>query len=88
MHREPHHRDRSKHQHWVPQFYLRYFATPNTRHSDEPQVWIFSKDPGDGDETLTNIRNVCGKRYLYSPIQPRGDRVGNSTTDSTTLKRY
>lgn len=67
-------RTRSKHQHWVPQFYLRYFATPESRASASPQVWIFSKDPADGNETLTNVRNVCGKRYLYSPAQPNGDR--------------
>lgn len=64
----------SKHQHWVPQFYLHYFATPESRGSEQPQVWIFSKDPVDGDETLTNVRNVCGKRYLYAPVQPDGQR--------------
>lgn len=67
-------RNRSKHQHWVPQFYLRYFATPESRASASPQVWIFSKDSADGNETLTSIRNVCGKRYLYSPAQPSGER--------------
>ena len=67
-------RNRSKHQHWVPQFYLRYFATRESRDSANPQVWIFSKDSADGDETLTNNRNVCGKRYLYSPAQPDGAR--------------
>jgi hypothetical protein len=74
MRRKTHQRNRPKHQHWVPQFYLSYFATPETRHSDNPQVWILSKDPADGDETLTNARNVCGKRYLYSPKQPDGER--------------
>ena len=29
----------------------------------------------DGDESLTSIRNVCGKRYLYSPKQPNGERT-------------
>lgn len=68
------HRSRSKHQHWVPQFYLRYFATPESRDSKTPQVWIFSKEHDDGDEQLTSVRNVCGKRYLYSPPQPDGGR--------------
>jgi Protein of unknown function (DUF4238) len=67
-------KDRPKHQHWVPQFYLRYFATPETRDSDKPQVWIFSKDQEDGNEKLTSVRNVCGKRYLYSPKQTDGER--------------
>lgn len=74
MRRKPAAPARSKHQHWVPQFYLRYFATRATRHDEHPQVWIFSKDPADGDEKLTNIRNVCGKRYLYSPMQTTGER--------------
>ena len=67
-------RDRAKHQHWVPQFYLRYFATPESRGSNTPQVWIFSKDANDGDEKLTNVRNVCGKRYLYTPVDESGER--------------
>jgi uncharacterized protein DUF4238 len=67
-------RKRSKHQHWVPQFYLRPFATPESRSSDHPQVWIFSKNHADGPEALTNVRNVCGKRYLYSPVLPSGER--------------
>ena len=67
-------KDRPKHQHWVPQFYLRYFATPKTRDSEKPQVWIFSKDEDDGCEKLTSVRNVCGMRYLYSPKQSNGER--------------
>ena len=64
----------SKHQHWVPQFYLRCFATPASRNDPLPQVWIFSKEPEDGDEKLTSVRNICGKRFLYSPMQPNGER--------------
>jgi hypothetical protein len=41
---------------------------------EHPKVWIFSKEPTDGHEKLTNIRNVCGKRYLYSPMQATGAR--------------
>ncbi len=62
---------RPKNQHWVPQFYLRHFATPETRDKDQAQVWIFSKDEADGDETLTNVRNICAQRYLYSPVNER-----------------
>jgi hypothetical protein len=36
--------NRAKNQHWVPQFYLRHFATPETRGKDGAQVWIFSHD--------------------------------------------
>ena len=61
-------------QHWIPQFYLRQFATAETKESEAPQVWIFSKRDEDGDERLTSIRNVCAKRYLYSPKEISGSR--------------
>lgn len=63
-----------KNQHWVPQFYLRYFATPESHTSDEPKVWIFSKNELDGDEAITNIKNICAKRFLYSPKTKTGQR--------------
>ena len=67
-------------QHWVPKFYLRYFATPESCLTTEPQVWIFSRDKENGAETLTNIRNICAKRHLYSPVDETGKR--NSTVDT------
>lgn len=67
-------KNQPKHQHWVPQFYLRQFSTPNSKNSGNPQTWIFSKDANDGDEKLTNIRNICGKRHMYSPVMPNGER--------------
>ena len=51
--------NRPKNQHWVPQFYLRHFATPDSRGNDEAQVWVFSKDEADGDERLTNVNKIC-----------------------------
>jgi|CXWL01.1.fsa_nt_gi hypothetical protein len=65
---------KSVNQHWVPKFYLREFATPETRQTKEPKVWIFSKQESDGSEQLTNVRNVCAKRYLYSPRDESGQR--------------
>jgi hypothetical protein len=61
-------------QHWVPQFYLKYFATPDTQQTKNPKTWIFSKDEEDGDPKLTNIRNICAKRFLYSPPDKDGQR--------------
>ncbi len=65
---------KSKNQHWVPQFYLREFSTPETRRAKEPQVWIFSKQDSDGAARLTHVGNVCAKRYLYSPRDDSGQR--------------
>lgn len=45
-----------KSQHWVPRFYLRYFATPETKETSEPRAWIFSKE--EGPPALTSIRKV------------------------------
>jgi hypothetical protein len=66
--------NKSKHQHWVPQFYLNYFATPETRGTKGQQVWIVDKANGDREGKLTAVRNVCGKRYLYSPEDVNGQR--------------
>lgn len=66
--------NKSVNQHWVPQFYLREFSTPETRRAKHSQVWIFSKHETDGIERLTNVRNVCAMRYLYSPCDESGER--------------
>jgi hypothetical protein len=66
--------NRSKHQHWVPQFYLNYFATPETRDTNGEQVWIIDKASDSRESKLTSVRNVCGKRYLYSPKNVNGQR--------------
>ena len=59
-----------KRQHWVPCFYLRYFATQETRTSRQPKAWVLSKR--EGDPMLTSIRNVAHQRYLYSPRDEAG----------------
>jgi len=62
-----------KHQHWVPQFYLGNFATPQSRCGKTPQVWLVEK-AANADPKLTSVRNVCGKRYLYTPKDIAGIR--------------
>lgn len=61
-------------QHWVPRFYLKHFATEESRDSRQPKVWIFSKEHGDGDPVTTNIRNVAARSYLYTPGQSEDSR--------------
>ena len=74
----------TKVQHWVPQFYLRYFATPETRDTDRPQVWIFSKH--DGDPKRTSIRNVAAKSYFYTPKDVSGSRDWQTDTRLSDLE--
>jgi len=71
----------TKHQHWVPQFYLRYFATPDTREAAMPKIWLFDKKQPDLERAPTAVRNVCGKRYLYTPLDESGNR-------DTSLDKY
>ncbi len=66
--------NKAVHQHWVPRFYLNYFATPETRTTKTPRAWIFSKNFNDGDEKLTAVTRICGKKYLYSPVEIDGNR--------------
>jgi len=63
---------RPKVQHWVPKFYLRQFAIPETRQTDRPKVWIFSKHQG--EPKLTSVRNVAARSHLYTPIGATGGR--------------
>jgi hypothetical protein len=58
-------------QHWVPRFYLRHFATPDTRNATDPLVWFLSKDAG--DPRLTSTRTIAAQRYLYSPRDTAGN---------------
>lgn len=61
-----------KRQHWVPLFYLRYFATPETQKNDNPQGWFFSKHGG--EPSIVNLKNIAAKRYLYSLKNSDGKR--------------
>ena len=63
-----------KNQHWVPRFYLNYFATPESIDSKDPQVWFFFKRPEDGPPVCTNVRNVAARRHLYTPVITGGIR--------------
>ncbi len=78
--------NRPKNQHWVPQFYLRHFATPDTRGKDQAQVWVLSREEADGDERLTNVRNICAKRYLYSPVGESGERTWDLDREIESLE--
>lgn len=63
---------KSKSQHWVPEFYLRYFATAETRDSSKPRVWVFFKNGG--APQLINVKKVAKGRYLYTPKRKDGTR--------------
>ena len=49
--------DTVKHQHYVPQFYLKEFADENE------QIWVYDKVLD--RSFLTSVRNVAGERYFY-----------------------
>jgi hypothetical protein len=62
-----------KNQHWVPKFYLKHFATTETRNQNNPKVWIFDKE-SESPPRLVDVKSQCAKRYLYSPINNDGTR--------------
>jgi hypothetical protein len=62
----------NRNQHWVPQFYLRYFATPETRDTPHPKIWAFPVK--EGEEFVANVRNVAAKRDLYNFCDPEVDK--------------
>lgn len=61
-------------QHWVPQFYLKHFAIPDSQYSKNPKIWVFSREKGESDPFLVSVRKICAKRYLYSPTSEDGQR--------------
>ncbi|WP_345986342.1 DUF4238 domain-containing protein [Sulfurimonas sp. HSL-1656] len=71
-------------QHWVPRFYLKEFATLDTRKKKESQVWIFSKE--EGDPTKVNIKDIAAKRYLYSPKDENGERCWKMEDELASLE--
>jgi hypothetical protein len=58
-------------QHWVPQFYLRYFIAPDSNPKQE-QVWILHRQ--NGEPQLTSIKNIALEKHLYSPKLADGTR--------------
>ena len=63
-----------KQQHWVPQFYLRYFATSDTRDAKYAKVWLWDKESQQCAPDPTSVKKICGQRYLYSPQDADGNR--------------
>lgn len=62
----------NKRQHWVPQFYLRYFATPETRPAESPLIWATPVE--EGKVLYTSTRVLAAKSFLYSPSLDDGSR--------------
>src|SRR5262249_4836049 len=74
----------NRNQHWVPQFYLRHFAVPETRDSNHPKIWAFPIE--EGEEFKPSIRNVAAKRDLYTCCGPE---IDEKLTDlESMLSRY
>src|SRR4051794_6675403 len=63
----------NRNQHWVPQFYLSYFATPDTRDTKYPKIWAFPVKE-QKEEFRTHTRNVAAKRDLYAFCKPDVDK--------------
>ena len=64
---------KSKHHHWVPQFYLRNFSLQDVGKRGAPKIWVLTKQL-DMPDAPTAIRNVAGRRYLYAPEGASGVR--------------
>ena len=59
-------------QHWIPQFYLRYFAIPGFKNKGSARIWQL--DVETHSLSTPKIRDVCEVEYLYSHIQKDGSR--------------
>ncbi|QKK02848.1 MAG: DUF4238 domain-containing protein [Pseudomonadota bacterium] len=61
-------------QHWVPRFYLKHFATEETRRTPNPKVWVINKSKSPSEPELMTTRRICGQRFLYTPEGTDGSR--------------
>lgn len=61
-----------KNQHYVPRFYLKQWCDPNVPHGQEPYVWVFSKEGGEGKSR--SPQNIFCKNDLYTRLLPDGKR--------------
>lgn len=71
-------------QHWVPCFYLRYFATPESRDTEDPLVWALSKYAG--EPFLTSVRQIGAQCFIYSPKDGSGKRQWDMEAKLTGLE--
>lgn len=62
------HTAKPKHQHWVPQFYLRRFSNDKASPNAEPQIWASDITMEPVMTRSPTVQSVCGKRYMYTPM--------------------
>ncbi len=62
----------AKNQHWIPQFYLRYFAVPGFRKPKNAKIWV--TDLFTGELRKEKIQEVAAVDYLYSHTKRDGAR--------------
>jgi len=60
--------------HWVPRSYLQHFATPESRRSKTPRVYVFDKSNTEQVPILRSVKDVCVRRFLYAPTDQNGLR--------------
>lgn len=69
-----------KRHHWVPRFYLKGFATPESANGPNAQVYIYHRVTGVPE--LVSIKNIAVKNYLYAPLNERGGRTRDFSLES------
>jgi Protein of unknown function (DUF4238) len=68
-----------KHQHYVPQCYLREFTDPNTPSGQEPYVWIFEKGSKKGKKKAP--KNILSETDIYT-LKVKGGKKNYSIEKS------
>lgn len=63
-----------KFQHWVPNFYLKKFASKPTLNTKTPKVFVIDKTGEMVSARLMSTKKICGKGYLNSPVTEDGNR--------------
>ncbi len=61
-------------QHYVPKFYLKQFATPESINNRNPFIWVLSNNYDHGEPSKKSIKSQSVDKYIYSPEDEIGQR--------------
>jgi hypothetical protein len=63
---------KARNQHWLPQFYLRYFAVSGYRRTKNAKIWLADFETNTAEEK--KVAEVAAAEFLYSHVRSDGSR--------------
>jgi len=77
-------KNKTRVQHFVPQFYLRRFAIPGFSDRKKAKIWVTEVESG--NVFTKKVENIAAEDFLYSHKRPDGTRCFNTETKLSELE--